>query len=211
MSKFIDLTGQKFGRLTVIKRAESRISKTGQHKTMFLCKCDCGNEICVSSSNLKSGYVKSCGCYQQECRIKNNTSHGMSKTRLYKIWKGIKRRCINKNYAQFQYYGGRGITICDEWENNYLNFYNWAINNGYDDYLSIDRIDLNRNYEPNNCRWVDKFKQANNKRNNHYITYNGETHTIAEWGNLSFLTPKQIQKRLRLGWDVQKIFTTPIR
>lgn len=208
MSKLIDLTEQKFGRLTVIKRVEKQ-NKT--RSAYWLCQCECGNTTIVSSPNLKNKHAMSCGCLQQESRLTHSITHGLAKTRIYRIYLGMKKRCYNKNYFQFQYYGGKGIRICDEWLNNFKSFYDWSIANNYNDTLTIDRINSNGNYCPENCRWVDKYVQANNKKTNKLITYNNETHTMTEWSKITGLTYSTIQHRLDRNWDIEKALTTPQR
>ena len=126
----------------------------------------------------------------------------------------MKQRCYNKNSKSYKNYGGRGIKICDEWlskENGFLNFYNWAINNGYNSNLSIDRIDNNGNYEPSNCRWVNNLIQSNNRRNNRKLTFNGDTLNISEWAKKYNLTISTINHRLDRGWSVEKTLTTPLK
>jgi len=140
-----------------------------------------------------------------------NFKHYLRYTRLYRIWNHIKDRCLNPNSDAFKHYGARNISICSEWKQDISAFYKWAIENGYNDNLTIDRIDNNGNYEPNNCRWVDIKTQANNKRNNHLITYNNETHTLAEWGRITNINPITINKRLSIGWSISKALTTPVR
>lgn len=207
MGKFIDLTGKRFGKLTVISRCKDYTSPKGKTYVQWLCQCDCGNKTKVTTSNLK-GHTKSCGCLNRENTIKRNLTHNLSKIRVYHIWQEIKKRCINKNCKCFERYGGRGITVYQEWLDDFMNFYNWAMDNGYSDDLTIDRIDVNGNYEPNNCRWVDNIVQANNKRNNRYITYNNETHTIAEWAKIYNINYKLLFSRLKKGWDIEKALTT---
>lgn len=157
--QLIDLTGQRFHRFIVVKRMPP-VNK----RTMWLCKCDCGNEFIADSQNIRSGHTTSCGCFQRYATSKANLTHGKSKTRLYRIWQCMKNRCYRKSYHAFKHYGGRGISICCEWEHDFYAFYNWAISHGYSDDLSIDRIDANGNYCPENCRWVAMAEQNKNKR-----------------------------------------------
>lgn len=161
MGKFKDLTGQKFGKLIVIKK----VSKDKYGHTMWLCECDCGNKKIVLGKCLRNGATRSCGCYHKKQVSKLNLKHGKSNLRIHKIWSNIKQRCFNKNNLRYQYYGARGITICDEWKEDFMSFYNWAMTNGYKDNLSIDRIDVNGNYEPSNCRWATQSEQNANTRN----------------------------------------------
>lgn len=195
MGKFIDLTGQRFGRLIVIKRDGVTDSK----HTRWLCKCDCGNFSYVSKVNLKNGSTKSCGCLKKE-RF-TNYKHGKVTNKLYYIYNGMKSRCYNHNNKAYKYYGERGINICDEWldkKNGFISFYNWAIQNGYKENLSIDRIDVNGNYEPDNCRWATNIMQANNKRTNVKISFNNETHTLREWSKILNIPYGTLQDRIHI-------------
>ena len=162
-----NLIGQRFGKLTVIGRAEN--SNTG--KTRWLCKCDCGNmkKNSVDSHSLKTGKVKSCGCLYRESNNKNARIHGLTKSRLHLIWSGMKARCNNPKANGYMQYGGKGVTVCDEWTHDFKTFYDWATANGYADNLTIDRIDVNGNYEPSNCRWVSWKVQENNRSNNRIV------------------------------------------
>lgn len=201
---FKDLTGKKFGSWTVLER----VSKIGE-RTKYLCKCDCGSENFVIGSSLTNGQSAKC----RKCGYKyaNYGTHNKYKTRLYTIWVNIKSRCNRETATGFQYYGGKGIKICEEWSTNFINFYNWSMNNGYSDDLTIDRIDVNGNYEPSNCRWVSKKEQANNKTTNHYITYNGETKTISQWSSITGISQNVILQRLeRYKWSVERALTEPL-
>ncbi len=206
--------GDKFGRLTVIKRVSDRLNFTGGSISYFLCRCDCGKILEVTGSNLSRGTSKSCGCLQKDIISKNSFRHGISKTHIYRTYTSMIRRCYDKKDDQYALYGGRGITVCKEWYNpNYnngydpecvLNFYNWSINcKTYNDLYTLDRIDPNSNYCPENCRWEDSNIQANNKRNTMYITYNGETQTAGNWEKIKGLTHGNIRNRLKRGWDLE--------
>lgn len=210
MGRLEYLVGQKFERLTVIAEAETHIKPCGDKVPMLLCKCECGNKKKISFYNLKSGNTKSCGCYSREIIKKRKMTHGMFNTRIYRIYAGMKSRCYNPNRKKYPIYGGRGIKICDEWlgEDGFMNFYNWSISNGYDDTLSIDRIDVNGNYEPSNCRWATTKKQGNNTTTNRYITFNGKTKTLAEWSDETGISYSALKHRIDRGWEIEKALTT---
>lgn len=205
MVPLIDLTGKKFGMLTVVGRAPNR-----KGRTMWKCKCDCGNIVDVEASNLKSGHTTSCGCYWYErvpsINHEKNVRHGETKTRLHHIWANMRYRCNNPKCHQYDDYGGRGIKVCEEWS-DYEAFRDWALNNGYSDDLSVDRIDVDGDYEPSNCRWADNKTQSNNKRDSRKITYNGETHTIAEWSRITGISWVVIDYRIKSGWSIEKTLT----
>ena len=196
-----DLTGKRFGRLVALSYA----GQGNRRRTYWLCKCDCGKTTKVQSIHLKSGHTTSCGCRLEEIHkeIANvNYKNGLSKTRLYLTYKNMINRCYRKNGKFYKDYGGRGITVCDEWKNDFQSFYDWAYANGYDENAefgkcTIDRIDNNGNYEPNNCRWVDNYVQANNKRKNLKLKINGEIDNISNWSkrlNLSYWNLRNYSK-----------------
>lgn len=214
-----DLTGKKFNRLTALEYV-------GDKK--WLCRCECGNTVKVKAYDLKKGKTKSCGCFNTE-RIKKmgekygkiygkiygrinihnaieaKTTHGESKTRLYRIWRNMRTRCNNDHSGN---YGNRGIKHCEEWY-SFENFMEWSLNNGYKDDLTIDRIDVNGDYEPDNCRWVSRHDQARNTRSNVFITYKGETHCLADW---ELITGLPVQQRYtKLHWSVEDCLTKPKR
>lgn len=156
------MEGKKFNRLTVIRKTDIRQNR----KIMWECVCDCGTVLLVQSSNLRNGNTKSCGCLQREKVLNMKMKHGKSGTRLHRIWKAMKTRCSNPNFHQYRDYGGRGITVCEEWEQSFESFHEWAIAHGYTDELTIDRINNDLGYCPQNCRWATRKEQNLNKRNN---------------------------------------------
>lgn len=207
MPKALNLEGKQFGRWTVIEKAGHSRHK----KVLWRCRCSCGNERFVGTGELMSGGTKSCGCLKNELVRARMTTHGKINTRLYSIWGGMKSRCHNKNGPGYYDYGGRGITVCKEWE-NFDQFYEWAMKNGYRDDLTIDRIDVNGNYEPDNCRWITNAEQQRNKRDNHYITYNGETNVLRDWSKILGINESTLSHRINsYGWSVERAFTTPVR
>ena len=163
--KLIDMSGQRFGRLLVLGRCEPE----HQGKVYWRCRCDCGKEVSVRGDHLRYGLVKSCGCYNSECATETHTTHGGYHTRLYKVYRTMLARCENPKNLEYKNYGGRGISVCEEWRSSFPAFRTWAMANGYDPSAergdcTIDRIDVNGNYEPSNCRWVPMSVQAKNKR-----------------------------------------------
>lgn len=193
------MKGLKIGRLFVLEREGTN----SDNRATWICLCDCGEKTVVTGKHLRNGDTKICGCLDIDKKKERMTKHGRAKTRLYNIYSDIKKRCYNSNFKFYQYYGGRGIKVCNEWfgENGFINFYNWAMNNGYSDDLSIDRIDVNGNYEPSNCRWATMKEQNNNKINSHFVTINGITKTIGEWADISGLSFSVIRSRVIKGLE----------
>ena len=198
-----DLTGKRYGNLTVISK-----SAPINGRSNWLCKCDCGNETIVRTSNLESGHTKSCGCYKRMREIEANTVHGLSNTRIHRIWDNMKTRCLNKNSPAFRFYGGRGITICEEWLNDRSKFFEWALSNGYSDNLTIERIDNDKGYYPDNCAWVTKEMQYKNKRQNIMITYDGKTLCAEDWSKVTGIPSMTIRWRYKHGWSAERTLTT---
>lgn len=201
-----DITGQTFGRWLVVKQ-----DGRGSHgEEQYLCRCSCGAERTLRRSSLTSGNSKSCGCFSRDAAISRGITHGRSNTRLYRIWAGIIQRCCNsRNRYEWEKYGGRGITVCEEWKNSFEAFESWALSNGYSDSLSIDRVDVNGNYEPMNCRWATIYEQSNNKRTSRFIEFNGETKTVREFADKYGLNYSCLYARLRNGWSVERALLTP--
>lgn len=275
MPDFIDLTGQKFGRLTVIGRATDKIGPKGYHETYWNCKCDCGNVCTRSSRGLRNGKSLSCGCIRSEktqtrllgkrfghltvtafdhqtsgtahavywkchCDCGNDTvvdGHSLTnghtttcgkckawlnerdlywKDRLYTVYASMVARCTNPKHRSYKNYGGRGISICDRWIDNYPAFKDWAYSSGYDETAprgecTLDRIDNNGNYCPENCRWVDMKTQSRNKRNTRSATLNGDTKCIMAWCDDLNLPVGAVNDRLYNGWDSNKALSVPFR
>ena len=198
-----DLIDRRFGRLTVTEYAGIHITPCGTRRKMWKCLCDCGKEVVVAENNLKNGTTKSCGCWKSEKMKDHNTTHGGAHDRLYGIWKNMKRRCNSPKDSHYETYGGKGIKVCEEWANSYEAFKKWACENGYDENAktgdcSIDRIDNNGDYEPSNCRWVNRIAQANNTSKNRYVTLNGKRLTIAEFARAMNISKFKARYRIEL-------------
>ena len=215
MGQLIDLTGKKFGKLTVVKRVEDHIQKSGAPKAMWLCKCECGGERIAYGQALRASKVIDCGCGyhdQQSVRSREQaTTHGGSGTRLYRIWRAMRERCLVPRCKEYKHYGARGISVCDEWL-DFANFRDWAMRNGYDPAAergksTIDRIDVNGNYEPNNCRFVDMAAQNRNTRRSWMIEYNGKTQCISDWARELGIKRLTLRYRLKSGWSIERAFT----
>lgn len=207
MGKFQDLTGQQFGRLIVIECA----GKNKNNHYQWLCECTCEKHTrkIVSGGNLKQGYVKSCGCLSENCV---HIKHGFSREKIYTTYRHMKDRCLNPKSQCYKDYGGRGIIVHEKWlgKNGFINFYNWAMENGYNDSLSLDRIDNNKGYSPDNCRWANQHTQNCNKRNNHYVEINGEIKSVKEWCDIYGISTHTFYYRKRkLKMNEVEAITTP--
>ncbi len=213
MGQLIDLTGKKIDRLTVIKNIGFKYYKDRRLQN-YLCLCDCGNycERTIANLNVKNRF-HSCGCYKLEQVIEIGhqptnalKKHGKSDERIYDTYHSMKRRCYKDTDKYYDNYGGRGIKVCEEWlgNNGFNNFYNWAINNGYQDNLTIDRIDVNGDYSPQNCRWSTRQEQMENTRRTRKFTINGETHSLTWWANKYNIPRSTVYYRLERGLNIEE-------
>lgn len=193
-TRFRDLTGKKYGKLTVLGRDFSKKSD----RIHWICQCDCGNIISVLGSNLGRN-TNSCGCLKKENTSK--VTHGKRKTKIYGVWCSMKSRCFNSNSKSYKDYGARGITVCEDWRWNFKTFYDWSIKNGYKEGLQIDRIDNDKSYSPENCRWITRKENMNNTSKNVFITYKNEKHTLSEWSDIVGTPERLISQRLKNGWN----------
>ena len=189
-----NLCGTRFGRLMVISLVDSEAG--ADIPTKWRCLCDCGNIVDVQASNLKSGSSRSCGCLQRELASTRNKKHGQTKSRLYNTWQHMIGRCTRKSDPSYNLYGGRGIEVCADWLSGFETFRDWALSNGYADNLTIDRIDVNGNYCPENCRWITHDEQQRNKTNNTYIDYGGTAKTVGEWARIFNCFPSAVYKEI---------------
>ena len=201
----MEYKGKRFGKWTVIGETEGYSN--------WYCECDCGTRRYVPRYTLLKGTSKSCGCsrYTGSHSIGERTrKHGDFGTKLYGVWAAMKRRCYNPNTKFYHDYGGRGITVCDEWQ-EYIPFKEWALANGYEEGLTIDRIDVNGNYCPENCRWVTQREQCNNTRKTRFVEYNGKKYTMRDIADITGLKIRTIQGRYERGWTPEQIFSTELK
>lgn len=205
VTTLIDLAGKRFGNLTVVRR-----SGTINGQAAWLCICDCGREKVIRGSTLRNGQSTSCGCAAAKLASDRLKTHGLTKTRLFKIWSMMKERCYKDYSKSYQGYGGRGIRVCDEWKNSFTSFFGWAMVNGYTDELTIDRIDVNGNYCPDNCRWATVKEQANNRRSNTFLSVGGVSKTAAEWSLQSGIKQDTILHRIKFGWSAEDAVSIPV-
>lgn len=214
----MDIVGKTFGQLTVLERAPCKFDKNGKKVPMWLCICSCGNKVIARQDCLLHGRKFSCGCNKGDrgknflkylpeiCRDKNGKI-----TRLYRIYTKMKSRCYNPNENNYKWYGAKGIKVCEEWKTNYENFYNWAISSGYNDSLTIDRIDISKDYCPENCRWILQSEQSHNLSSNKIIEYDGKSLCYAQWEKLLGFCAGTISRRIKKGWTEIEAITTPIK
>ena len=201
MTKLIDMTGRRYGKLTVIARGNNK-----GKRVKWICKCDCGKILEIDGTLLRIRQ-RSCGCARKE-----NIKHGMTNSRLYSVWSNMRSRCTNPNNKKYPAYGGRGITVCEEWQ-SFEPFMEWALANGYDEkaprgQCTLDRIDFNGNYCPENCRWATNKTQCNNTRQNRILEHNGERHTMAEWAEITGINQSTISLRInKRGWTIEEALT----
>lgn len=203
--RYVDLTGQKFGKLTVIQR-----SKDNNHgEAHWVCLCECGNEHVASSYNLTHGKSHQCTKCSFKQIANGQRKHNCEPKRLYEAYVNMKTRCYNKNYSLYHRYGGRGICVCDEWRDSFVAFRDWALSHGYSDDLTLDRINNDGNYEPSNCKWSTVTEQSNNRRTNRILTVNGVRDTMANWARKSGTPYWVIQERLEKNWSDTEAVLNP--
>lgn len=202
-----DYTGMKFGKWTVIGTAPNSITKGGYPVSMWDCMCECGTRRAVRGNDLRLGKSVSCGCSMAE--TPTSRKHGVSGSHLYMVYHGMKARCYNQNNRDYKHYGGRGIKICNEWE-DYTVFEEWAIANGYKQGLTIERIDVNGDYCPDNCKWITQQEQTRNKRTTVYLIAFGKTKPLLEWADEYGISPKILRHRIKRGWAVEDAISLPL-
>ena len=209
-----DLTGQRFGRVIVLKESEPHYPPNSNKRLRrWLCQCDCGNEFIAYQNGLLNGSTKSCSCLRKE-NFKKHKNKYPSNHRLNRIWVAMRQRCSNQNNIEYKNYGARGISVCNEWNNpqtGYDLFYEWSMKNGYADNLTIDRIDNNKGYSPDNCRWLTHKEQQSNRSDNHFITFNGTTKTVSQWAEYLGIKRDTLFARIRYGWSIERALFTPIK
>lgn len=209
MERAIDLTQQKFGKLTVIGRDDSQ--EKSRNRAYWLCQCECGNITSVRSDSLRSGAIRSCGCLkkaQDKINLAKSGKRTIENRRLYDCWVDMKRRCYNIHNKRYHRYGGRGITVCDEWKNSFASFYAWSLNNGYTDELTLDRIDNDKSYAPDNCRWATRKEQSTNRSTNIKLTIGNATKTLSEWCEIFEVDYKKVNRRYKINQNrtVEELF-----
>lgn len=210
MKKEVDITGVKNNYLTAVRRENNY---KGTRDNYWVCKCDCGKLTIVRKYDFLHGKTKSCGCRSNEIKSASKFKHGDAKkdTPLYYVWSSMRQRCNNSNHPAYKNYGSRGISVCKEWD-DYSVFKEWALASGYKKGLSLDRIDNDGNYCPENCKWSTFIEQQNNRRCSFYITYNGITRTATEWSRIVNKSDTTIKERIKRGWSVEDaLYKEPLR
>lgn len=202
-----DLTGTRYGRLTV----KSYAGQASNGHSLWTCICDCGNVTVVSGSNLQCGKQVSCGCKRRDQVGRLNRTHAASKSRLYRIWCNIISRTENPRIKSYRYYGAKGVKMCDEWRNSFDAFRDWSMSHGYAEHLTIERLDNNKGYSPENCRWATWKEQFNHRTCSHLLTFNGRTQSIALWAEECNLPKGTVYRRLYDGWAIERALTEPVR
>lgn len=196
--------GEKYGYLSIVKEAERYVSPAGHEKRRVVCECECGSTAIVHLQSLRTGNTVSCGCYGRDRKV----THGLSATPTWQSWRSMCKRCLDPNNSDYHNYGGRGITVCQQWMQSFEAFLE---DMGYrPDNCSLDRVDNDGNYEPNNCRWATRSEQQRNRSDNHSLTYNGKTFCIAEWAEVTGLPHWSIRYRIKQGWTVGNALTMPL-
>lgn len=207
-----EIKSQKYGKLSAIRR----IGKDKHGHYLWECRCDCGNVVIAAQARLRSGRKRSCGCLHKDAAQKRAKPYS-HRERLYVLWMGMRQRCSNPNNSSYAWYGGKGVTVCDEWENNYLSFKKWALETGYDESLprgmqTIERKNVGKGYSPDNCEWKTIQQQQRNKGNTKLFEYNGESHTVVEWSEILGLKHGTLHSRvLGRGWGIKEAIETPAR
>lgn len=201
-----NLIGKKINYLTVKGHTYN-----AKGRFEWICECDCGKIVHVDEHDLKNGHTKSCGCYWSKAIKKACIKHNMSNSKIYYVYKTMKQRCYNPSSHNYKNYGARGIKVYPEWlgDNGFINFLNWSIANNYKEGLTIERIDVNKDYSPENCKWIPLREQFYNKTDTRYILYKGESKSLAKWCNELNLSYKKVASRLNRGWSSEKAFETP--
>ena len=207
MGKFIDLTGQRFGRLTVLYQDMEKSSKSG--RIYWVCRCDCGTVKSISSYGLRSGRTKSCGCLSRELSALSSRTHGDTKTQLYQLWRALKGRCHSKTHRRYQHFGAKGIGMCDEWKDDYSVFKAWCLENDWDESKTVYRIDLNGDFTPENCRVGNRKCVLEHHPKAIYYDYDGEHHTLNNWCKLKNRNVLTVSQRLHYGWTFKRAIETP--
>lgn len=204
------VVGSKYGLLTITGPPIVEHKKNGKKLVTVIhypCRCDCGNVRPINWRTLLEKEEPSCGCTRWARRKLHSKAKGLCYTRLYGIWNAMNKRCYNENDHSYRNYGGRGITVCDEWRMDFLVFMEWAINNGYKENLTIERMNNDLGYSPENCSWKSRKEQGRNRRSNHNLSYNGETRTVTEWAEITGISFTTITRRLARGWSIEDALT----